>query len=50
MTGNLTGSTAISGQNKMLSNTGGFGGMMTQGQSMHGANNLIGGSTQGMQQ
>jgi len=27
----------------MLSNTGGFGGMMTQGQSMHGQNNLMGG-------
>ena len=50
MSSNMTGSTAISGQNKMMSNTGGFGGMMTQGQSMHAPNNLMGGSNQGMQQ
>ena len=49
MSSNMTGSTAISGQNKMMSNTGGFGGMMTQGQSMHAPNNLMGGSNQGMQ-
>ena len=47
MTGNLTGSTTIGAQTKMMSNTGGFGGMMTQGQSMQ--NNLMGGGNPGMQ-
>ena len=38
------GNSGNGGNHKMLSNTGGYhGGIMTQGQAMHGSNNMIGG-------